>query len=266
MVALGISEFTFGFAFLFEQTRNIWGNLRIAPILPNLWEENELGWDAHLPLNGTSFYYQFKLSELLIRPYAKYRREPPYYQGEYFRVRLHKHDQNRQHRLLRELSTENSHTYYVAPETISIDIFNQAFLSGSIVEHSRLIPLEDCDDINDGEQHYITYQEGNPAWYLHSKPSPHGRSISGKHLEEFYKETAETWRPIDDEYANLLFQRVSDKVGEITPIPREQLERPEEDLLDFNPQDHTRAETIDQAAKILFVFFGISLVIAGEPG
>lgn len=34
MVALGISEFTFGYAFLYEQTQRNWQELRAVPILP----------------------------------------------------------------------------------------------------------------------------------------------------------------------------------------------------------------------------------------
>ena len=49
--------------FLFEQTRRNWANLRVAPILPSLAQEAEDAWDARLPLTGTDFYYQFKLSD-----------------------------------------------------------------------------------------------------------------------------------------------------------------------------------------------------------
>jgi hypothetical protein len=37
MAVTGVSEFTFGFAFLFEQTTQNWANLRAAPILPSLY-------------------------------------------------------------------------------------------------------------------------------------------------------------------------------------------------------------------------------------
>jgi hypothetical protein len=36
MVEIGISEFTFGYAFLYEQTQANWGNLKAAPVLPSL--------------------------------------------------------------------------------------------------------------------------------------------------------------------------------------------------------------------------------------
>ena len=61
MATIGISEFTFGYAFLYEQTRKNWANLKAAPVLPSLQKEKDEGWDAHLPLQGVDFYYQFKL-------------------------------------------------------------------------------------------------------------------------------------------------------------------------------------------------------------
>lgn len=65
MVAIGISEFTFGFAFLYEQTRRNWHDLVAAPVLPSLRQEADDAWDARLPLEGTVFYFQFKVSDLL---------------------------------------------------------------------------------------------------------------------------------------------------------------------------------------------------------
>lgn len=74
----GISEFSFGFAFLFEQTNRNWANLTAAPILPSLQQEADTGWDARLPLNATDFYYQFKLSDYLWNGNAKYIQDGTY--------------------------------------------------------------------------------------------------------------------------------------------------------------------------------------------
>ena len=63
MVAIGISEFTFGYAFLFDLTLANWGDITAAPILPSLQQENNLGWDASLPMQGIPYFYQFKLTE-----------------------------------------------------------------------------------------------------------------------------------------------------------------------------------------------------------
>src|SRR3972149_218984 len=88
MAKIGISEFTFGFAFLYEQTHANWTALRAAPVLPSLQEEQGKGWDARLPLNGVDFYYQFKLSEHLSRSNSSFIADGTY-TGPYHRLALH---------------------------------------------------------------------------------------------------------------------------------------------------------------------------------
>jgi hypothetical protein len=100
MVSIGISEFTFGFAFLHEQTIAQWDGLTAAPILPSLQQEASAGWDAHIPLEGEAFFYQFKLTDYLFRSNATFIRDGTY-SGPYYRIDLHKRNYNNQHRLLR---------------------------------------------------------------------------------------------------------------------------------------------------------------------
>src|SRR5688500_339979 len=106
MIAVGISEFTFGYAFLFEQTQRAWANLSAAPVLPSLQQENEEGWDARLPLHGIDFYYQFKLSEYLMRKNASFMKDGTY-TNPYYRISLHRRENNKQHRRLRQLAQSN---------------------------------------------------------------------------------------------------------------------------------------------------------------
>jgi len=72
MVSVGISEFTFGFAFLFELTNANWPDITAAPVLPSLIQEQNQGWDARLPVAGTPYFYQLKLAEYLYRSNAKF--------------------------------------------------------------------------------------------------------------------------------------------------------------------------------------------------
>ena len=71
MAVLGISEFTFGFAFVSEQIRENWGKIVSIPIFPSLIREKNVGYDVELPMKGKTFYYQFKTSELLSRTNSK---------------------------------------------------------------------------------------------------------------------------------------------------------------------------------------------------
>ena len=91
MASIGISEFTYGYAFLYEQTHANWGNLKAAPILPSLQQEPEQGWDAHLPTHATDFYYQFKLTDCLSRRNASFTADGTY-GGPYYRIALHRKD------------------------------------------------------------------------------------------------------------------------------------------------------------------------------
>src|SRR5690348_16831107 len=106
MATIGISEFTYGYAFLYEQTRANWGNLRAAPILPSLREEQQQAWDAHLPVNGTDYYYQFKLTDYLSRSNATFIRDGPY-NAPYYRLAFHRRHANRQHQRLRQHAQTN---------------------------------------------------------------------------------------------------------------------------------------------------------------
>lgn len=260
MVELGISEFTFGYAFLYEQTLKNWGSLVATPILPSLQQEADLGWDARLPIRGCDFYYQFKLSDLLERGNAKFIADGTY-EESYYRIKLHARNFNRQHRMLWQHAQSNQNTYYVAPEFGTIDDFNQAFLSNTITAHSRLIPLRQCNNYPayDSEQHYITYQNG--SIFIQHSDSRHGESRSGNELENIYNESRQNWQSISQEFADRILEQTREKlnilVNEDYPLSFGR-------ILDQVPED--MAGKLLLSAKVLSVVFGVSMVIVGEPG
>jgi hypothetical protein len=260
---LGISEFTFGFAFLYEQTLKKWGSIRSAPILPSLLDEADKGWDAKIPTKGKDYYYQFKLSELLSRPNAKYIAEGSYL-SPYYRIKLHKAHSNQQHRRLWEHARRlgNEHTYYVAPELSSKEDFNTAFLSNTVTESSRLIPLRDCDNYNltDEKQHYITYQGNATGFEQHSEPLKKTGSFSGKELKEIYEGSKNKFLPIDDRFADSLLKRT---VGSLDELTHEDYSKEIEKVLEEKIPE-TKIEKLLLSSKILAVAYGATLVIVGE--
>jgi hypothetical protein len=264
MVAVGISEFTFGFAFLYEQTNRNWDQLRAVPILPSLQQEAEDAWDARLPLEGTDYYYQFKLSDYLSRSNAKYIADGTY-NGPYYRITLHRRENNRQHRRLWQHSQTNPNTYYVAPEFRQIDDFNSAFLARQITERSRLIPLSLCDDINNGDQHYITYREGSPAWQQHSEPKPRTKSFSGKEIENVYRQSARDWRPIDMDFSLGRFRLAEAAVRKLVEFEERRILQQALPLLEFDAERHPRSVVLARTSQILAVVFGVTMVIVGRP-
>jgi hypothetical protein len=270
MAEIGISEFTFGYAFLYEQTQANWGNLRAAPVLPSLRQEQAEGWDAQLPLTGTDFYYQFKLSDYLSRGNAKYRIKPNptrpedcIYGGPYYRFWLHKRNYNQQHRRLRQHCLANPNTYYVAPEFNSFEQFNSRFLARQITANSRIIPLTACSDISDGDWHCITFELGNPSWIIHSESQRFEKSFTGKQLETLYRQTQRDWHPITLDFAGELFERTRkiarQMFAEEEPFEAQRL-RP---LLDA-PVEQDRRHLLLRTADILSASLGVTMVLVGS--
>lgn len=263
MVGIGISEFSFGYAFLYEQTVDNQNRLRAAPILPSLQQEAEVGWDARLPIFGTDYYYQFKLSDYLSRSNASFIRDGTY-AGPYYRIAIHRNHSNRQHQRLKELSRDNPNTFYVAPEFDSIDEFNSAFLDRNITSQSRLIPLTECKEIDDSEQHYITYQRNDEDWILHSNKKFHRKSVFGKNILNFYEKGKSYWKPIDHKYTTNLFNNTSNTIFKIIDKEERIFDKNKIELLKFDPHQATIIQTLIKTSQLLSIFFGVVLVVVGE--
>lgn len=262
MASIGISEFTYGYAFLCEQTRANWGNLRAAPVLPNLREEHDEGWDARLPTNATDFYYQFKLTDYLSRGNASFIADGTYL-TPYYRLALHRKENNRQHQRLRLHSAANPHTYYVAPEFNSTDEFNAAFLGQQLTDRSRLIPVSECDDIDDGDQHYITFQFNQPEWMQHSKKKPHSQSFNGRELGKLYQNSDKDWKRVNKNYATELFDKTVELVRTVVQKEDSKAKTTALSLLDFNPNQADQRKVLFKTSQILAVVLGVTLVLVG---
>ena len=266
MAIVGLSEFTFGFGFLYEQTIRNWGTLRVAPVLPSLAQEADDGWDARLPLVGTDFYYQFKLSDYLTRPNSLFHKNGTY-ATPYYRLAFHRRDNNRQHHRLWEHAQSNPNTFYVAPEFETIDDFNTAFLSGDLAVNSRLIPVADCDDCNDGDQHYITFQRGSPGWIQHSEAKKKERSYEGQAIGALFQGSRQKWKRIDEEFAEAALRRATDSIKRTLTAEKGVDKRAVDSvlpLLDLDNVTRSRGAMIRRTAEILSVFVGATMVIVGE--
>jgi hypothetical protein len=259
---VGISEFTFGFAFLYEQTHAHWGNLQAAPVLPNLQQEQQQGWDAHLPLNGIDFYYQFKLSDYLSRGNAKFIADGTY-NGPYYRIALHRKNNNQQHQRLRDHAVANPHTYYVAPEFDTLEDFNTSFLAHQITTQSRIIALSDCDDVVDGDQHFITYQEGVQGHHFHSESKRREKSYFGREMEKLYGESRTEWRTINRNFAENLLEKTRASLLRSRGREEPNVAQAALPLMDFDPGPLDRNELLRRTADVLSAFVGVTLVIVG---
>jgi len=209
MVAIGISEFTYAYAFLHEQ-QLIWQNeLLITPFLPSLSDEALLGFDAALATTATCFFYQFKKSRYIVRAHPRrLARNPQPYPTPFYRILLHRKRNYSQHFRLKEWSQLFPCTFYVAPEMNDNTTFYQAARRGELWMNSRFIFLNLCQETfteNDPEQHFIEFKEGEEQPLICSE---HGfkieKSLLGKNLKEFY--LGQKRQPIDELAANLFGQ------------------------------------------------------------
>jgi hypothetical protein len=264
MVSIGISEFTFGFAFLHEQTITQWDGLTAAPILPSLQQEANAGWDAHIPLEGEAFFYQFKLSDYLFRSNATFISNGTY-TGPYYRVELHKREFNRQHRLLRAHCLANPNTFYAAPELQTILEFNTHFLDHTLTDHSRLLALTDCDDIpdTDPDQHVITFQPGSVAWNFHSEQKRKEHSYFGVELGKLYRNRQKDARKVDLKYAIDLLERSRVAAVRLAHDEYEVADATARRLLDAPTAGLGRTEVLQRAADLVTVVYGLTMVIVG---
>ena len=262
MADLGISEFTSGYAFQFEQNNQNWGKLKSFPVFPNLRQEKRWRYDVKLPLkNGITFYYQFKLSEYMQRSYFKFIRDGSY-NGPYYRIKLHKLNSNLQHRTLRNLAKKEPYVYYVAPECSENRIFSKAYLNWEVTKYSRLIPLKNCSNYDppDEDQHYITYEEGKPVFHQYSDISEKKESIMGTTLHSHFEKSRKEWKEINMEYAQKILDNIS-KILEDYRKYRTILEALEEPKITESDNVHS---LLFRLAGILLGFLGIVMVIVGD--
>jgi hypothetical protein len=264
MVAIGVSEFTYGFAFLFEQVDANWLGVAAAPILPSLQTEQMTGWDVSIPLFGVPFFYQFKIPEYLSASHATYIGDGTY-GGPYYRIDLHRRENNRQHRLLKTLANAWPNTFYAAPEVNTQNEFTAQFLAQTLVDASRLIPVVDCDDIapGDGAQHRITFQPGSAEWIFHSESHRKSVSYIGRaSLRDLYIGSRKGWARLDERYAEDLLSRILALRNGATSY-RFISSRQRSGTLRTNLPD-ARITAFARVADVLAAEFGVSMLILGD--
>jgi hypothetical protein len=281
MVSTGISEFTFGFGFLHEQINRLrqetledGTRLTGAPVFPSQQFEAERGYDVYLPTTGGDYYFQFKASEYFLDSRSGWIADGTH-NGPYYQIKMHKPHYNNQHRVLRTLSRDKEHTYYVAPELNSLDQYKTAFLGSLITEASRKIPLKDCRDYYDGDQHFISFQPGVERWVEHSFSIPHDHSLLGKEIIRDYIKHKSEWKKIDDQYASNLFSDISRIAADIVTKKEldllvekfsTNLEISEKFMVDEKIHLSKKVKTLVKTSFILSHVFGATLFFVGSQG
>ena len=261
---IGLSEFAFGFAFLYEQTRLHWADLVAAPILPSLVQEHELAYDARLPLRGIDYYYQFKLSDYMKGGRAKHysvHKEP------FFQFALHHADHNRQHRRLRALAVPNRHVYYVAPEFGTYAELSNHLLAGNVSAGSRLIPLRECPDlrVDDDDRHSISFVRGNPRWSFHSDPKFSDVSYAGEAIVAMYKDSKNEWEEVDRSFALKRYESaVSAAMSHLADEGDSEIKEVLQQQIREWDGTESREHVLLELQRLLAGFFGVTMLVVGE--
>lgn len=262
MPNLGISEFTFSFAFLHEHLNSNWQDIRAVPCLPSLRLENTIGYDANIIENGTIFFYQFKTSKYKIRPslsdddLADEQYYPPYY-----KFYLNPSQNYNQHHLLFHLAVDFPDTYYVAPCLNSKYEFSRAFFNYQIMNNSRRVQLGSLEIPEGDRNHFITYRTMVDEPRIWSKK---GKPIKMKNyttIEDFYKSSTSRWRLIDHEYFLMklpAIQRIGQKY--LNTRFKKSFEKKMNNL-----RNSKKIEPIlEELAEIMNSYFNINLVLVGD--
>ena len=174
------NEFSYGFAFTHGFLKDL-PNVTTVPHFPSLVAEGKVGWDLKLTYQGLPIFFQYKLSDYLTRPQAKYW---DYYQGPYFRFDITPRNRSEQHNLLKELASKEEDVFYAAPLFFTAAEFDYAFLQDQVANCSIWAPVKNLRRLVDYEEHHITFTHPyDPRW--HTEPL----NLAGQPLEgEFSSE------------------------------------------------------------------------------
>ena len=172
------SEFSYGFAFTYELVNALPG-ISAAPLFPSLRAEAKLGYDVKLDYPGLPLFFQFKLSDRLVRSNALYW---CIYGGPYYRFHITSLKTSKQHNVLKDLMLEDDdyEIFYTAPLFHTMDDFNRLYLANHVSNESIWIPLESVPylDDDDFEDHCVTFStDSDPAWHTDEQ------NLEGEKLE-----------------------------------------------------------------------------------
>ena len=147
------NEFSYGFAFI-KGFLASHPRVRAAPLLPDLRTEGRVGgFDVALDYPGQPVFFQFKVSEALVRSNALFWGQ---YGRPYFSFDVMNLKRSRQHNLLRHLSRREPFVFYAAPLFIELSDFNNYYLTNDVANHSLLVRVSRLPDLIDTDQHRIT--------------------------------------------------------------------------------------------------------------
>jgi hypothetical protein len=170
---VGYTEFSFGYAFTENLIRSAPARPSGAPVFPNLNQEAQLGYDVRINFPASPLFFQYKLSELMVRTSAAEISQYglPGISVPFFRMPLMRRDLSEQHKLLIQLEGKfPGVVYYAAPGLEDNDAFNDAYNAAEVHLQSVFFSPTDIGPLPDDKQHAVAYGNGLAQAWLCSEP------------------------------------------------------------------------------------------------
>ncbi|RUO98963.1 hypothetical protein [Hyphomicrobium sp.] len=192
------SEFSYGFALLNDIVG--WSPLAIAPILPSLIEEANVGYDVKLDWPGVPLYLQFKRADFMLRRTKKLRRKTKL-NSPYYRFKVMDQSRSRQHQLLCELDRGNNTVFYAAPRFHQLAAINAAWSAKRVGRKSIFVQPSEIGEL-DEQAHYVAFDE--LTTYVLSEPREISHATDHDVLNKLQKRLKKQTRSIRDNLPNLI--------------------------------------------------------------
>ena len=162
-----ISEFSYGYALTSEIVQLYGASLVGAPVFPSLIDEGSLGYDLELPVAGKPIFFQFKLSDHMVRSTAQGANKMPV---PHYRMHLRPLKHSRQHDLLLALEKRGHIVFYAAPQFHRPDELNDAYAMREVVQRSAFFRPNAIGSLPDQHEHFVCFNGSLPHGYLCSEP------------------------------------------------------------------------------------------------
>ena len=248
----GFSEFSYGFGFVYELVSGL-NQSPGAPRFLSLREEAKKGYDAAINYNGISLFFQFKLSEYLLRGNSLHRK---YYYGPYRRFSIIPRWISKQHYLLKKIADDCNLVYYAAPLFHTDSEIDNAFRSNEIATRSIWLPLSKLPRLHDDDYHYVTFDTAvNPKWHSNQPQTITGDFSGENSLNSIKTSLASSGCEVS------LIELRARLVDIISGAQREtSREEPQETPTLSSPDDPS--EVARDVIRLLSVHFGLEMLIA----
>jgi hypothetical protein len=218
----GISEFSYGYAITSEVAQLSALRMIGAPVFPSLLQEGNVGYDVQLPMAGDPVFFQFKLSDYMVRRSAA---GAGLLGVPHYRMHLRPLRHSSQHNLLLSLEDRGFTVFYAAPEFHQPHELNSAYLRKSVVRSSAFFRPRAIGTLPDDGDHFVSFAAGAPFGVRFSDPVLVKRE-SNDAIEDSIKSSRPSQRfgdrPADVAIRNIALELKEQWIQRVAPRERDE--------------------------------------------